>query len=161
MDQLNSVVRVIKLAMVCAALWLAYRQTQAIRKTFKHVILGRIFVLSSYLVALVQIPMLSVGILFDYALSTNLDYIHQEKHFNDLNIYVHTSDHGAVGSAYHHIYLKCTLPFDRYELTHIKTVNWIRDYELEIRNNKLLIGNNEGVAIPVDIGCLSTGIFSD
>ncbi|QDP02348.1 hypothetical protein FNC98_13935 [Thalassotalea sp. PS06] len=84
------------------------------------------------MVATLQIIMLTLGILFLTASDSDLRYIHQEQSVDEHTIYIHTADPGAMAKAYHYVYLKCPLPFNRYALHTIGRLNWMREFSLDL-----------------------------
>ena len=139
MNQLSDKLRLLKLILVTLAVALLVIKREKIKDTFNNTIIRNIFIVSGYLVAAVQIPLLCLGILFEGISSSNLDYLHKEKNFNGRSIYVYTADPGAMGTAYHYFYLKCQLPLNRYELKLIKKTGWMYEYDFEVRGNNLII----------------------
>ena len=139
MNQLSDKLRLLKLILVTLAVALLIIKREKIKDTFNNTIIRNIFIVSGYLVAAVQIPLLCLGILFEGISSSNLDYLHKEKTFIDRTIYVGTADPGAMGKAYHYFYLKCQLPLNRYELELIKKMGWMYEYGFEVQENNLIV----------------------
>ena len=141
MAQLNSKLKLVKLIFIVIGVALLITKNKSISDTFNNTIIKYVFLVSSYLVAAIQIPLLCLGILFHSNSSSNLDYLHQEKTFNNRSIYVYTADPGAMGRAYHYFYLKCQLAFNRYDLKLIKKMDWMYDYSFEVKGNNLVVTN--------------------
>ncbi|WP_254693683.1 hypothetical protein [Shewanella sp. MEBiC00475] len=141
MDQLSDHFRVIKLIFVCLGGLLLYKKSGKIRQKIGSVLSSNCFIYSGYLLILLQVPFLYLGIWLEGASSSDLNYMHKEKTFDDRTIYVYTADPGAMGKAYHYFYLKCRLPFDRYELKIITKMDWMYEYSFEVKDNELVVIN--------------------
>lgn len=139
MDQLSNYLRVIKLILVLLGGLVLYRKIGEIREKIVNVFARNFFIYSSYLLLTVQVPLLLLGVIFEGISSSNLDYIHKDKTFNDRSIYVYTADPGAMGKAYHYFYLKCQQPFNRYELKLIKKTSWMYEFGFEVQENNLVV----------------------
>lgn len=139
MDQLRDHLRVFKLGLVTLSVFLLFTKYTVIGNTIQKAFYRRLFVILASVLAIVQVPLLLLGIMFEGMSSSNLDYIHKEKSYAERSIYVYTADPGAMGKAYHYFYLKCPLPFNRYELTEITKTNWMYEYTFEVIDNELII----------------------
>lgn len=139
MAQLSDNLRLLKLTLVILAVALLAIKSEKIKDAFSNKIIRNVFIVSGYLVAAIQIPLLCLGILFGGISSSNLNYFHKEKTFNDSSIYVYTADPGALGKAYHYFHLKCQLPLNRYELKLIKKMGWMYEYDFEMQENNLIV----------------------
>lgn len=139
MHQLDDQLRVVKFILVICAIYLLTSKSTVISHTIQNVFYRRAFVISAFVLAVIQLPFLYLGILLEGVSSSNLDYIHKEKSFGERAIYVYTADSGAVGRAYHYFYVKCPLPLNRYELTKITTTNWMKSYSFDVVDNQLII----------------------
>ncbi|MCG9697277.1 hypothetical protein [Shewanella sp. Isolate11] len=143
MDQLSHYLRLIKLICVTVSIYLVMNQIEVIRHTLTNTFVRNGFIATSYIAALLQIPLLCLGIFWNGIFPSSSDYLHQEKAFEQRAIYVHTSDPGAMGKAYHHFYLKCPLAFNRYKLTYITQMDWMGLYDFYLSRNKLVIDNKD------------------
>ena len=83
MDQVGNYLRIIKLGGIFVGITLLYRNISVIRVKFANPLVSNFFIYSSYLLALIQIPLLCLGILFNSILSSDLDYMHTEKTFKN------------------------------------------------------------------------------
>ena len=99
MDQLSGYLRITKLILVGFAIYLLIAKRKVISKSIENVIIRKAFTVTAFLLALVQIPLLCLGILLEGISSSNLDYIHKEKNYQNRSIYVYTADPGAMGTA--------------------------------------------------------------
>ncbi|TKB47692.1 hypothetical protein [Thalassotalea mangrovi] len=97
------------------------------------------FLPACYVIAVAQILLLTLGIFFLTTSHTDLHYIHQEHNLNEHTIYVHTVDPGAMAKAYHYVYLKCPLAFNRYALKKIGRLDWMREFRVNFDDEKLVI----------------------
>lgn len=141
MAKLGDKLRLLKLFLVILGVVLLITQYKSIRDTINNTIVKNAFLVSGYLVAAVQIPLLCVSLYFDGISPSKLDYLHKEKTFNDRSIYVYTANPGPAGTAYHYFYLKCRLPLNRYELKLIKKMGWMREYGYEVQGNNLIVAD--------------------
>ena len=139
MDQLRDHLRIFKLALIAISIYLLFTKYSVIGNTIQKALYRRTFVVLASVLAIVQVPLLLLGIMLEGMSSSNLDYIHKEKSYAERSIYVYTADPGAMGKAYHYFYLKCPLPFNRYELTEITKTNWMYEYTFEVIDNELII----------------------
>jgi len=146
MHQWHDNLRIVKLILIILAIFLLSIKREIIRETLINTIAKSIFLVSGYMVAAIQIPLLCLGIFFEGITSSDLSYIHKEKTFNNRTIYVNTFDPGAMGKAYHSFYLKCPLSFNRYELKQIKQIDWINEYDFEVQENNLIVIDKRGEA---------------
>lgn len=141
MNQVQDYLRVFKLMLVVFALFLFNVKYKHVRRSMPMLGGERLFYSFSNILAAIQLPLLCTGIFFSTVLSVNLEKIHIERNFQRHNIYVYTADPGAFGKAYHHFYVKCELPFKRYKLIEIATIDWIRDLQFGVTDNTLLINS--------------------
>ncbi|QBG35558.1 hypothetical protein [Litorilituus sediminis] len=141
MGQTRETLRFVKLILVTFAVILLFKNIKEIKHTVTSTILRRVFVVLSFSIAVVQIPLLLIGILFDSTPSSAWDYLYKEKQFDEYAIHIHTIDPGAIGRAYHYFYVKCPLPFNRYELRLINSqgIDWMRDYSVDVKASSLII----------------------
>lgn len=139
MDQLTPYIRGIKIMLVIVALYLLNDKQRELRALIPNVVLNSIFKFFSYGLASCYGLVLVFGILFSMYVQPNYDYIHREKQFNNLTIYVYTLDPGAMGKAYHYFSVKCPLAFNRYKLNYIARTNWMKDFEFNVEENTLII----------------------
>jgi len=139
MYQWGDNLRIVKFILVILAIALLSIKRELIRETLKNAVIRNIFIITGYLVAVVQILLLCLGILFEGFSSSDLNYIHKEETFNSRSIYVYTADSGAMGKAYHYFYLKCSLPLNRYELKQIQKMDWIHEYDFDVQGNNLIV----------------------
>lgn len=139
MDQLRDHLRIFKLVLIAFSIYVLITKYTVISNTIRKALYRRVFVVFASVLAVVQVPLLLLGIMFEGVSSSNLDYIHKEKSYAERSIYVFTADPGAMGKAYHYFYLKCSLPLNRYELTEITKTNWMYEYNFEVVDNELII----------------------
>jgi len=139
MAQLGDKLRLFKLFLVTLGVALLIIKYKSIRDTLTNTIVKNVFIVSGYLIAAVQIPLLCLGLLLEGVSSSNLDYLHKDRTFNERSIYVYTADPGAMGKAYHYFYLKCQLPLNRYELKLIKKTGWMYEFGFEVQENNLIV----------------------
>jgi len=139
MAQLGDKLRLFKLFLVILGVALLIIKYKNIRDTINQTNFNNVFIVSGYLIAAVQIPLLCLGLLLEGVSSSNLNYLHKEKAFNGRSIYVYTADPGAMGKAYHYFYLKCQRPLNRYELKLIKKTGWMYEFSFEVQENNLII----------------------
>jgi len=139
MDQLGDQLRLLKLIMVILAIALIIIKSEKIKATISSKMIRNVFIISGYILAVVQLPFLLLGVMFAGASSSELNYLHKEQTFNNRSIYVNTVNPGATGKAYHYFYLKCQLPLNRYELKQIKKMDWMREYSFEVKGNDLIV----------------------
>ncbi|WP_175439555.1 hypothetical protein [Alteromonas lipolytica] len=104
------------------------------------------FVICSWILVPVQIPMLLLGIMFSGVSMSPADYVHKEKIFDNTTIYAYTADPGAMGRAYHHFYLKCPRALGRYELIKIAKLNWMGSFEFAVVNDELIVDEENGTS---------------
>jgi hypothetical protein len=141
MDKINTYFRPLKLMLVVIGVTLLLKSSKKLKAGKLPKILNGVFTYSSYFIGFIQIILLSIGLLFSSLLSSNLSYIHKEKRFDDQSIYVYTADPGAMGTAYHYFYLKCKLPFNRFTLQKISKLEWMREFNFDIKESELIINH--------------------
>lgn len=139
MAQLRERLRVIKLILIAFSIFILTTKYTVISNVIQKAFYRIAFIISAGVLAIVQVPLLLLGIVFESAFSANLDDIHREKNYSNRTIYVYTADPGAMGKAYHYFYLKCPLPLNRYELTEITTTDWMYEYSFDVIDNELII----------------------
>lgn len=139
MDQLRDHLRIFKLGLITLSIFLLFTKYTVIGNTIQKALYRRAFLIFASVLAIVQVPLLLLGIMFEAISSSNLDYIHKEKSYAERSIYIYTADPGAMGKAYHYFFLKCPLSFNRYELTEITKTNWMYEYTFEVIDNELII----------------------
>ena len=139
MAQLRHYLTLVKLVLVGGALYLLSVKRELVRGAIPNSLLEKLFSFSAYALGALQIVLLCSGFLFSVLFSSNQDAIHQEKTFQDRTIYVYNSDPGTFGQAYHTFYLKCPKSYNRYELSKIARINWMRDYSFDVIDNELII----------------------
>ena len=124
-----------------------------IRATMENIKTRRPFIAIVWGLALIQFPFLWLGILVEGIMSSDPEYLHKEKQYSDRSIYVNTFDPGAMGKAYHYFYLKCPRSLNRYDLTHIKTTNWMYEFSFDVVENELIIDDKShgGTITKIDI----------
>lgn len=154
MDTLGDIVRLVKLLSVVAGLYLLVKNRSIIAEAFHSKVLRVTFFSIFYLLSLVQIPMLLLGSLF-FGIMTPKDYIHYEHTIDQESFYVYTADPGAFAKAYHHVYLKCPLPFNRYELIKIGKVGWLGDFDIKRGDSNLILSSKGTVNGSPDLYRLS------
>ena len=154
MDTLSHNLLYIKLVLVITGLILLFTKPEKIKTKIKNKIACWLFFTIFTLVAVVQIPLLCLGILFNSSSLSTPDYIHKQSMFNDRTIYIYTADPGAMGKAYHYAYLNCPLLFGRYELKRIAKLNWMREYTFYIEKSNLIVidKSSDGLTYTFDMG---------
>ncbi|WP_394175739.1 hypothetical protein [Thalassotalea litorea] len=138
MDVLADYLRPVKIVLVCAGVFLLTHKAKAFKAVIHSRIAGNLVLAACYIFAALQIILLTLGIFFLTASDSDLGYIHQEHNLNQHTIYIHTADPGAMAKAYHYVYLKCPLPFNRYALHTIGRLNWMRKFNLKSNDNTLI-----------------------
>lgn len=140
MDTLGDIVRLIKLLSVIFGLYLLVKYRNKIAEGFHSKTLKITFFSIFYLLSAAQILMLGLGNLF-FGIMAPKDHIHYEQSTTQESFYVYTSDPGAFGKAYHHVYLKCPLPFNRYELIKIGKVDWLGAFNIKRGNHNVVLSS--------------------
>ena len=144
MDATKGYLKLVKLVMVLVAAYLMAFKYQIMQNTIRHGVLRAVFVISTWMLVVVQIPMLLLGILFGEVLSAPADYVHREQTFGNDTVYVYTFDPGAMGKAYHYFYIKCPAPLGRYQLNMVSRLNWMRDFSFTLDGEQLLVKEQDG-----------------
>ncbi|WP_213609963.1 hypothetical protein [Pseudoalteromonas sp.] len=139
MDTLSHNLLYIKLVLVITGFILLFVKPEKIKSIIKNKIARWLFFIIFTLVAVVQIPLLCLGIMLNGTSLSRLDYIHKQSTFDDRTIYIYTADPGAMGKAYHYAYLNCPLAFGRYELKQIAKFSWMHQYTFYIEKNNLVV----------------------
>ena len=138
MDTLGDIVRLVKLLSIVAGLYLLVKNRSIIAEAFHSKVLKITFFSVFYLLSWVQIPTLLLGNLF-FGIMAPKDYIHYEQSAGQDSFYVYTADPGAMGTAYHHVYLKCPLPFNRYELIKVGKTRWLKVFDIKRGDNSVAL----------------------
>ena len=99
------------------------------------------FIQLSFLVGIVQLILLSLGMLMSLVLSPATDEQSQFKRDRDYAIWVQTIDPGAMGKAYHRVWMQCDLPLWRYRLAPIQTLDWMGEYDVSLDEHILKISS--------------------
>ena len=144
MDALRDYLIFIKLGMVLLAGYLMAFKYQIMQNTITRGVLRAVFVISTWLLVAVQIPMLLLGIVFGGILSSPADYIHREQTFGNDTVYVYTFDPGAMGKAYHYFYMECPEPLGRYQLNEVARLNWMRNFSFGLDGEQLVVKEEGG-----------------
>ena len=155
MDVFGDILRVIKLVLVLIGTLLLAVYNQTIQNTIRHRAAFTTFIIVSWILIPIQIPMLLLGIMFSGVSMSPSDSVHKEKTFDNRTIYAYTADPGAMGRAYHHFYLKCPRALDRYELVKIAKLNWMGSFEFAVTNNELTVDAENGTSHQFDISQLT------
>ncbi|WP_281213201.1 hypothetical protein [Shewanella insulae] len=82
----------------------------------------------------------------------------QFKRYEDYAIWVQTVDPGAMGKAYHRVWMQCDLPLWRYRLAPIQTLDWMGEYEVSLDGEILSIssgGEESKLDLSKVAGCVS------
>ena len=137
MDKISHYLRPVKFTSVLIGFLLLARC--GLKGKLPSSIISKIIIGLSYLISAIQLFFLTLGLFFSVLSYSNIDYIHQEKTFEHYTVYVYTADPGAMGKAYHYFNIKCAKPLGIYELKAIKRLNWLGKFDLNIRENTLLI----------------------
>lgn len=138
MDTLGDGVRLIKLLSVIAGFYLLAKYNDRIAGAFHSKILKITFFSVFYLLSSAQIVLLLLGNLV-FGIMAPKDYIHYEQNINQESFYIYTFNPGPMSTAYHYVYLKCALPFNRYELKEIGRTDWIGDFNIARENDSLVL----------------------
>lgn len=150
MDKLSNYLLFIKLISVVIGMYLCLRWSRANASIIKHKLLSTLFNLLLCALSAIQIGLLLLGILLiDFGLS--LTDKHQEKSYNSGTIYLLTADPGALGSAYHYLYFKCSSPLGFYELKLIDSLDWIRQFDFYIEQNQLTVTSADKTITEYDL----------
>ncbi|WP_296045965.1 hypothetical protein [uncultured Alteromonas sp.] len=144
MDATKGYLKLVKLVMVLVAAYLMAFKYQIMQNTIRHGVLRAAFVISTWMLVVVQIPMLLLGILFGGVFSAPADYVHREQTFGNDTVYVYTFDPGAMGKAYHYFYMICPTPLGRYQLHQLAKLNWMRDFSFTLDGEQLLVKEQDG-----------------
>ena len=83
MDATKGYLKLVKLVMVLVAAYLMAFKYQIMQNTIRHGVLRAVFVISTWMLVVVQIRMLLLGILFGEVLSAPADYMHREQKFGN------------------------------------------------------------------------------
>ncbi|MCH1923889.1 hypothetical protein L9G74_05025 [Shewanella sp. C32] len=86
-----------------------------------------------------QLPLVLLGAMLNMPTSANIEYIHKELVLNGQQFYVYTADPGAIGKAYHYVYLTCPRPWGRYELRSLGRVDWMLKPQFELQGDELVM----------------------
>ncbi|MBQ4833615.1 hypothetical protein J8L70_10220 [Pseudoalteromonas sp. MMG010] len=143
MAQVSGYLLIIKLVFVSLGLVGLALKAQTINAVIKARYLRVMFYLCAGFIGIVQIVFISLGALLNPLFSSSVGYIHKQFNIEGRTFYVYTADPGAMGRAYHYVYLQCPLALSRYELKTIAKVGWMKDYSLEIHNNNLTIHHSQ------------------
>lgn len=138
MDTLGDVIRLIKLLSVIAGFYLLAKCYDKIADAFHSKILKITFFSVFYILSTAQILLLLPGNVV-FGIMAPKDYIHYEQNMNQESFYIYTFDPGPMSRAYHYVYLKCALPFNRYELKEIGRTDWIGHFNLARENDTLVL----------------------
>lgn len=139
MDRIGNYLLWLKMLCVTIGLLLLIKNRKRLKELGLSTAFNVTIISLSCVVGLVQVLFLSLGIFFSSLLSSDLSDIHKEKLFDEYSIYVYTANPGAMGKAYHYFYIKCPKPFARYGLTQVKKLDWMREFDFEVKNSELLI----------------------
>lgn len=149
MGQLAYWIRLLKIVSISAGLYLLTRSATYLPYGVKRGVLKGLIEVSVILAGTIQLAFLLLGTVFFHSDITHSHYLHKEASGDGETVYVYTSDPGAMGKAYHHIYVKCSLPFGRYELHKLARVDWIGDVDLTLSHGQVELTskrNNESVS---------------
>ena len=138
MDTLGDIIRLMKLVSVIAGFLLLVYYRQAVAHLFRSKILKFAFYSIIYLLAAIQVLLLGLGTLL-FGIMAPKDKIHYEQDIAQQTFYVYTADPGAFAKAYHHVYLKCPLPFNRYELKKLGKVGWLGAFNIEREMDEVVL----------------------
>ncbi|MCA1767160.1 MAG: hypothetical protein LC639_02875 [Idiomarina sp.] len=155
MDTLGDIVRLIKLLSVIAGFLLLIKCRTLISESFRSKTVKIAFFSIFYLFSGLQVLMLGLGNLF-FGIMAPKDAIHHEQRIGKETFYAYTLDPGPAAKAYHHIYLKCSLPFNRYELIKIGRVGWLGAFDIQRGADKVVLSSrSKNLAVPGKIYRLS------
>ena len=144
MSKVGDVLGWIKLLMLCAGVTLLFTRQSELRLLVKSKWVTIILSVMLAAVALIQIALGLLGVMFDATQMTSHDYFHKEFEMENNTIYVFTADPGAMGKAYHYFYLKCPRSLNRYELKLIEKAGWVGDVELKASGDGFDVFNQRG-----------------
>ena len=139
MSDVSQVTNVIILGSSILGFTLLLMKYQEVRTLFNNRIFANTLIIISFLYACLMFIVVSLVVFLDATFSSNKDYIYQEQTFNNRTFYVYTADPGAFGKAHHYVYLKCPASFNRYELELIANLSWMRDYEMILEGDDLIL----------------------
>ncbi|MCG9756182.1 hypothetical protein L1D40_13280 [Shewanella insulae] len=112
----------------------------------------------SYLLGAVQLIFLALGLFMSLVFSAPANEQSQFTRYEDYAIWVQTIDPGAMGKAYHRVWMQCDLPLWRYRLAPIQTLDWMGDYEVSLDGEILSIssgGEESKLDLSKVAGCVS------
>ncbi|MCG9740309.1 hypothetical protein L1D32_19345 [Shewanella insulae] len=112
----------------------------------------------SYLLGAVQLIFLALGLFMSLVFSAPANEQSQFTRYEDYAIWVQTIDPGAMGKAYHRVWMQCDLPLWRYRLVPIQTLDWMGDYEVSLDGEILSIssgGEESKLDLSKVAGCVS------
>ena len=141
MANLGNIILFIKIVSVAAAAYLLFYQQRAIADAFNRTGFKIAFFSTFYLLAALQLAVLFIG-LVSFLISPANDFFHYEKTIADQTFYVHNDDAGALGGELH-VYLKCPLALNRYELEPIGSVEWLKNFELTVVDNNIVLRSSD------------------
>jgi len=150
MDRVSSYLLFIKTLSVVFGLYLIIKNTNQLKTLIPSKLLYFSQLTINCLVGAIQLLLLTLGILF-VGFDGDLKIKHREQSFDNGTLYVLTADPGAMGKAYHYFYLKCSKPFNRYDLTLIKKTDWLGNFEFKKFNDSLVIETTEGEVITLNL----------
>ena len=145
MAHVRDYLKIVKLLLVLIGFMLLYKKMEQIKQVISSKVVRDIFKSIGYSLAILQVALLSLGILFEAIFSSDFNYTHKEKTFNNHSIYVYTADPGAMGTANHYFYLKCQLPLNRYKLIEIAKLDWMYKFNFTVEENTLVVTDNKQV----------------
>ena len=139
MAKVKPMALMIKLIVVFFGFW----KLEQYRRQFSDFIRGHwlvsFLIKLSFLVGIIQLVLLSLGLFMNLVFGAPANEQSQFKRDRDYAIWVQTVDPGAMGKAYHRVWMQCDLPLWRYRLAPIQTLDWMGDIEVSLDEDLLRI----------------------
>ncbi|MXR70447.1 hypothetical protein GNT65_17450 [Shewanella sp. JBTF-M18] len=141
MAKVKPMALMIKLIVVFFGFW----KLEQFRRQFSDFIRGHwlvsFLIKLSFLVGIIQLVLLSLGLFMNLVFGAPANEQSQFKRYEDYAIWVQTVDPGAMGKAYHRVWMQCDLPLWRYRLAPIQTLDWMGEYEVSLDEHILKISS--------------------
>ncbi len=158
MAKVKPMALMIKLIVVFFGFW----KLEQFRRQFSDFIRGHwlvsFLIKLSFLVGIIQLVLLSLGLFMNLVFGAPANEQSQFKRYEDYAIWVQTVDPGAMGKAYHRVWMQCDLPLWRYRLAPIQTLDWMGEYEVSLDGEILSIssgGEESKLDLSKVAGCVS------
>ena len=150
MDVIGDWLLVIKCIAVTIGLAYLSRYKEELKTLIPAKLLYYPIVLSVFTIGALQFLFLSMGLL-TMGFGASLEEKHRAKHYDNLSIYVLTSDPGAMGSAYHSFFIQCPKTLSFYDLTLIIKIDWLRDFDFHKQGNMLIVSASNTETMSFDL----------